>query len=688
CACARFQVNPKILHLHAVRRIFRYLKGQPKLGLWYSKDLPFDLVTYNDSDYSGASLDRKSTTGGCQFLGCKLISWQCKKQTVVANSTTEVEYVAASSCCGQVLWIQNQLLDYGYNFMQTKIHINNESTIYIVKNPVFHSKTKHIEIRHHLIRDSNEKKLIQMVKIHTDKNFANLRTKSFDAKNINEEAQIHAKVDEKKVVISKASIRRDLWFGDEGSIDCLPNEINFEQLSLMGAKTTTWNEFSGTIASAVICLAKFNFLSISLIVWTYVPPSHTKKIFENIKRVGKGFSGRETPLFPTMLVQAQKELGEDIAILTETHPTLTITQSSTSKPQKKQKPRKPKRHDTEEIQPSGPTTNVEDEAFNEKIISQHSNEPFYSGDSSKQGSISDIDANQDIHLVNVHRDEDIFGINDQDDTLMFNADKDLHGEEVVVEKFVVEEVNATSITTSATVAATTAVSFDELTLAQALMDIKTSKPKEKGNVMQEQSEATTTTIITIIPSIKSQDKGKGIMVEPEMPLKKAQISLDEEFAFKLQAEEDEQKRILKEKPQQIEEAKLFMKFLEKRRKFFATKRVKEKRNKPPTKAQQKKIAQESSSKRAGDELEQEIAKKQKTEDKNESAELKRCLELVLDDRDKMTIDATPPSVKNPIVDYKIYKEGRNIFFQIIRANDVSTYKSHTTSNVQQCKASS
>ncbi|GJU15663.1 uncharacterized mitochondrial protein-like protein [Tanacetum coccineum] len=103
CAYARYQVNPKVSHLHAVKRIFRYLKGQPKLGLWYPKDSPFDLVAYTDSDYARASLDRKSTTGGCQFLGCRLISWQCKKQIVVANSTTEAKYVAASSCYGQVL---------------------------------------------------------------------------------------------------------------------------------------------------------------------------------------------------------------------------------------------------------------------------------------------------------------------------------------------------------------------------------------------------------------------------------------------------------------------------------------------------------------------------------------------------------------------------------------------------------
>ncbi|GJV44984.1 retrovirus-related pol polyprotein from transposon TNT 1-94 [Tanacetum coccineum] len=87
CACARYQVNPKVSHLYAVKRIFRYLKGQPKLGLWYPKDSPFDLVAYTDSDYAGASLDRKSTTGGCQFLGSRLISWQCiRKSDVVGNS--------------------------------------------------------------------------------------------------------------------------------------------------------------------------------------------------------------------------------------------------------------------------------------------------------------------------------------------------------------------------------------------------------------------------------------------------------------------------------------------------------------------------------------------------------------------------------------------------------------------------
>nr|GEW44608.1 hypothetical protein [Tanacetum cinerariifolium] len=140
-------VTPKECHLHAVKRIFRYLKGHPKLGLWYPKESPFELVAYSDSDYGGATQDRKSTSRGCQFLGRRLISWQCKKQTIVATSTTEAEYVAAASGCGQVLWIQNQLLDYG----------------------------------HHFIRDCFEKKLISVDHIHTDDNVADLLTKPFDA---------------------------------------------------------------------------------------------------------------------------------------------------------------------------------------------------------------------------------------------------------------------------------------------------------------------------------------------------------------------------------------------------------------------------------------------------------------------------------------------------------------------------
>ncbi|GJT02955.1 putative ribonuclease H-like domain-containing protein [Tanacetum coccineum] len=140
CACVRFQVTPETSHFNAVKRIFKYLKGQPKLGLWYPRDSPFDLEAFFDSDYARASLDRKSITGGCQFLGKRLISWQCKKQTIVANSTTEAEYVVVANYCGHRL---------------APLH-----------------------------RDFIEKKLIEVIKIHHRPKCADLLTKAFDAMRI------------------------------------------------------------------------------------------------------------------------------------------------------------------------------------------------------------------------------------------------------------------------------------------------------------------------------------------------------------------------------------------------------------------------------------------------------------------------------------------------------------------------
>ncbi|GJT83428.1 putative ribonuclease H-like domain-containing protein [Tanacetum coccineum] len=246
CACSRFQVTPKTLHIYAVKRIFRYLKAKPNLGLWYHKESSFNFVAYSDSDYGGANLDRKSTTRGCQFLGHRLISWQCKKQTIMATSTTEAKYVAAAHCCGQVLWIQNQMLDYGFNFMDTWIYIDNESTICIVNNRVS--------------------------KIYTDNNVADLLTKAFDtdgntefheiidfltrssihyaltvspvvsttfveqfwmfakSKTINNVRYINAKVAGKPVTISEASIRSDLLFDDADGIDVLNNQAIFDTI--------------------------------------------------------------------------------------------------------------------------------------------------------------------------------------------------------------------------------------------------------------------------------------------------------------------------------------------------------------------------------------------------------------------------------------------------------------------------
>ncbi|MDV3153243.1 MAG: Ty1/Copia family ribonuclease HI [Candidatus Phytoplasma australasiaticum] len=111
CFFARYQCNPKESHLKGVKRVFKYLKGTPNLGLWYPNNTDFDLIAYTDADHAGCKLDRKSTSGYCQILGEKLVCWASKKQNCVSTSTAESEYVAAASCCSQVIWMQTQLKD-------------------------------------------------------------------------------------------------------------------------------------------------------------------------------------------------------------------------------------------------------------------------------------------------------------------------------------------------------------------------------------------------------------------------------------------------------------------------------------------------------------------------------------------------------------------------------------------------
>nr|GEZ26556.1 uncharacterized mitochondrial protein AtMg00810-like [Tanacetum cinerariifolium] len=246
-ACAHFQVKPKASHLHAVKRIFIYLKGKPHLGLWYPKDPPFDLVAYSDSDYAGTSLDRKSTTKGCQFLLCRLISWKCKKQIVVATSSTEAEYVAAASYVNTLRCDEDRL-----ELM--------ELTVFLLP--------------------SDEKVGVGVSAV--DLQFWT----SVAVKKVNDVIRLQALVDKKKVVITKASIRDAIRLDDAEGIECLPNKEIFAELARMGyekpytkltfykaffssqwkfrihtilqcmsAKRTSWNEFSSSMESAVICLS-------------------------------------------------------------------------------------------------------------------------------------------------------------------------------------------------------------------------------------------------------------------------------------------------------------------------------------------------------------------------------------------------------------------------------------------------
>nr|GEY34380.1 putative ribonuclease H-like domain-containing protein [Tanacetum cinerariifolium] len=671
CVCVRFQVTPKTLHLYDVKRIFRYLKGQPKLSLSYPRDSPFDLEAYSDSDYAGASLNKNSTTGCCQFLGKRLISWQCKKQTIVANSTTEAEYIVAASCCGQGLWIQNQMLDYGFNLMNTKIYIDNESTICIVKNPVFHSKTKHIEIRHHFIRDLFKKKLIQAY------------------------------------LISKSRSQFRMMIAKDGRcfMDIFVVKTGISSFNTAGAKTTAWNEFSSTMASAIICLVnnqKFNFSKyifdnmvkhldggVKFLMFPrflqvfldkqvegmdkhkeiYVMSSHTKKIFANMSRQGQGFSGNVTSLFKTMMVIPQEKVGEGLAEVHSPSSKIPVEESvpthfddplpsgeyiiqlnelmifCTSLRQQLEKRRKSRLAGLRRLKKVGTSKQVKS--------SKEKNSLGAKEDASKQGrNIKDIDQDAEIALVDEAQGR-------MHDVEMFRVD-DLEGNEVFIdvrEKTVEKEVStADPVTTSGEVvtaasvkdsdAPTTATTIDvddELTMAKNLIAIKAAKPK---------------------------------------------------LAEQIQAQEREQLSI-------EERSKLLAELIESRRKYFTAKRAEEIRIKPLTKAQQRSLMctymrnmegfkqKDFKGKSFNDikktfdkvykrvntfldmdtENVEESLKKTEVEGSSKRAELKRCLEIVLEDDDNVAIKATPLSSKShTIVDYKIYKEERKSYFRIIRAD--------------------
>lgn len=166
--------------MKAVKRIVRYIAGTTELGLWFSRDTNLSLVGYTDSDWGGDLEGRRSTSGGCCFLGNNLISWHSKKQNCVTLSTAEAEYVAAGSCCTQLLWLKRMLEDYGLESEGVKVLCDNRSAIDIAKNPVQHGRTKHIETRYHFIRDLVERKILEVNFLRTENQLADILTKPLD----------------------------------------------------------------------------------------------------------------------------------------------------------------------------------------------------------------------------------------------------------------------------------------------------------------------------------------------------------------------------------------------------------------------------------------------------------------------------------------------------------------------------
>ncbi|GJS76510.1 putative ribonuclease H-like domain-containing protein, partial [Tanacetum coccineum] len=524
------------------------LKSQPNwLGI--QKILLFDLVTYTNSDYAGASLDRKSTAGGCQFLGSRLISWQYKKQTVVANSHNIAEYVAALSC----------------QMANLKFADTHNMVAFLAKP----AKSEGI------------KQIVDFINVHTINYVLTINPTIYTscieqfwatvkAKTMNGEVQLQALVDGKKIIITESIVRRDLQLEDAEGVDCLPNATIFEQLTLMGSKTTAWNEFSSTMASAIICLAtnpKFNFLK-------YIFESMVKNLenvsdevvyeemddsLERATTIATSLDAEQDRVNTPQSDEDSLKLKELMELCTNLqNRVIDLEKTKTSQAQeitslkrkvkRLEKKNRSRTHKLKRLYKVGLSARVES-----------SKESLGEEDASKQGRIDDIDANEYIYLVNVHIDEDMFGVND------------LEGDEVIVETEVAsKDVN---------------LSIDEVTLAQALAALKitaaSTRPKAKWLVIHEEEQATT-------PIMKKKD----------------QVSFDEQEAKRLQAEFDEDERLAREKDEanvalteewndiqakidadyqlaqrlqaqeqeeltDEEKARLFIQFLEKRRKHFA-----------------------------------------------------------------------------------------------------------------------
>ncbi|GKD24491.1 hypothetical protein Tco_1230705 [Tanacetum coccineum] len=398
CACARYQVNPKVSHLHAVKRIFRYLKGQPQLGLWYPKDSPFDLVAYTDSDYTGASLDKKYTTG--------------------------------------------DLLTKAFDVSAVKYGMELELMLFWATGMV---------------------------------------------KTVNGEVQLHALVDEKKVIVTEASIRRDLWLGDEED-KAVHKELGD---SLVRAATTASS--LGAEQDSVLDL-------------------ETTKTSQQSR-----------------IVSLEKSVKK-----------LERRKRSTS-------------HGLKRLYKGG--LNARIESSNEDL----------GKDASKQGRINAIDADDDITLgVNVSEvvKEVVKAINTA--KLIVDSAQVSAAGDIVSATSDAETISAAPTTTAAT-------TVEEITLAQALEKVKSTKPKAKEKLEERLAKEEAEKI----------EKANIALIETwdEIQVK---IDTDYQLAKRLQAEEQEELSV-------EERDKLFQQLLDTRRKHFAAKRAEEKRNKPPTKAQQRKI---------------------------------------------------------------------------------------------------
>ncbi|GJU98358.1 hypothetical protein Tco_1327629 [Tanacetum coccineum] len=178
CMCDRYQAKPTEKHLHTVKKIFKYLRGTVNRGLLYPKDYSIALTAYADADHAGCQDTRRNTSGSMQLLGDLLVSWSSKRQKSAAISSTEAKYIAMSGCCAQILWMRSQLTDYGLGFNKILMYCHNKSAIALCCNNVQHSRSKHIDIRFHFIKEQAENGVVELYFVNTEYQLADIFTKA------------------------------------------------------------------------------------------------------------------------------------------------------------------------------------------------------------------------------------------------------------------------------------------------------------------------------------------------------------------------------------------------------------------------------------------------------------------------------------------------------------------------------
>nr|GEV08336.1 putative ribonuclease H-like domain-containing protein [Tanacetum cinerariifolium] len=600
----RYQVNQKVSHLHAVKRIFRYLKGHLKLGLSYPKDSPFNLVAYTNSDYAGASLDRKSTTGGITCYCWFNVNADEEKSTESEGFEQIVYFLSAHTL---------------------RYALTDNPTIYDSCIEQFWSTAM--------------------------------------AKTINEESQIHARVGGKEIIITESSVRRDLQLADEDGVDCLPNSTIFENLKLMATRVES---------SEDACLGDQEDASKQGRMIEDLDAN------EGVALVDETQGRNDHDMFDTSIFDDEEEVVEKDVSTANPVTTADKGKDKMIEPEKLLK-RKDQIMIDEEVYRNLQAQMQAELEEEERLARQKEKEANITlEDASKQGRIIDnLDVDEEVTMVDEaqgRNDQDMFDtgkevfvdkevtdkeVNDEVQKVVEEVVKDINTVKLIIDAAqvnVVSEVNVASIATTDSDAVT--ITIDEVTLAKALAELKALKPKTCKRKTQKELEAN-------IALIETWDD--------------VQAKIDDDYQMAARLQVEEQQELTDE-----EKATLFMQFLEKKvlcskerkklkdlknKSFDSIQKMFDKSfNKVNTFVDFKTELDEGGSKRAGEDLTQERSKKQKVDDDKETAELKKLMEIIPNE-EEIAIDAISLDVKSPnIVDWKIHKEEKNSYYQIIRAD--------------------